>query len=207
MKHPNTLLKTRGIIFYSNGIAEPIKSMVWETVKGLPITTSYSNGSSYYQMVKQIIDCLERSKEDNVFFCEHDVLYNPTHFDFTPPRDDIFYYNSNVWRWDYPRKRYVTYDRLLSLSALCVNRLFALDHFKRRLKVIPQNDVLCRKMGYEPGTKKIKRGGFSDDDFDTWQSEKPLIDIRHGKTFSPRKVELKDFKHPPLNWKEVYERP
>jgi len=197
----------KGIIFYSNGIEEPIKSMVLNTITGLPATTSYSSGKSYSQMVKQIIDCLERSQEDHVFFCEHDVLYNPTHFDFTPPRDDIFYYNSNVWRWDYPKDRYITYDRLICLSGMCVNRLFALDHFKRRLKVIPDNDVLCRKMGYEPGTKKIRRGGFSDDDFNTWQSAKPLIDIRHDKTFSPRKVELKDFKHSPKNWREIYERP
>ncbi len=207
MTRRNMSSKTRGIIFYSNGIEEPIKSMVWNTIIGLPVTTSYSHGNSYSQMVKQIIDCLERSKEDKVFFCEHDVLYNPTHFAFTPPRDDIFYYNSNVWRWDYPKERYITYDRMLSLSALCVNRPFALDHFKRRLKVIPENDVLCRKMGYEPGTKKKKRGGFSDDDFDTWHSSKPLIDIRHDQTFSPRKVELIDFTHPPTNWREVYERP
>src|SRR3990167_7423852 len=130
----------KGIIFYSdNKIEEPIKSMVWETVKGsrLPIITSFSDQPrSYTQMVKQIIFCLEKSVADYVFFCEDDVLYNPTHFEFIPERDDIFYYNSHVWRWDYPKERYFTYDRLISLSALCVNRKFALEHFKRRLEAI-----------------------------------------------------------------------
>jgi hypothetical protein len=195
----------KGIIFYSNGIEEPIRSMVMDTIKGLPVTVSLSSGNSYKEMVEQIIDCLERSKEKYVFFCEHDVLYNPTHFEFTPPRDDTFYYNTNVWRWDYPKERYITYDRLINLSSLCVNRLFALDHFKRRLPLI--KDRLSRKMGYEPGTKKKKIGGFSDEICETWRSEKPLIDIRHNKTFSPRKVHLEDFKHPPTNFKEVYERP
>ncbi len=198
----------KGIIFYSNGILEPIKSMVEESIEvGLPIVKSYSKGSSYKEMVQQIIFCLERSWTKYVFFCEHDVIYNKSHFDFTPEKDNIFYYNENVWRWDYPKERYITYDRLISLSGMCVNREFALEHFKKRLYKIPDNDILCRTMGYEPGTKKKRRGGFSNDDFETWKSDKPLIDIRHNKTFSPRKVELKSFKHKPTGWKETYERP
>lgn len=194
--------------------------MVWDRLLAaeLPITASYLQPHEercYPQMVKQILSCLERSTEDYVFFCEHDVIYPKSHFDFTPPRDDIFYYNSYVWRWDYPKERYITYDRLISLSGMCVNRLFALDHYQKRLAFIQAKGYKntlgepdwVRKMGYEPGTKKIKRGGFSDDDFETWQSIEPIIDIRHGKTFSPRKVELKDFKHPPKNWQVRYERP
>ena len=182
--------------------------MVEKTIEvGLPIIKSFSHGNSYLEMVTQIVECLSKSREKYVFFCEHDVLYNPTHFEFTPLRDDIFYYNENVWRWDYPGSRYITYDRLISLSSLCVNRQFAYEHFKRRLKAIPKKDRLCRRMGYEPGTKKKRRGGFSDDDFEVWKSREPLIDIRHSKTFSPRKVNLSDFKHPPTGWQETNERP
>lgn len=202
----------KGIIYYSDGVDVPLKQQNWANLVGLglPMTESHlkkGQTRSYKQMVTQIIDCLKRNPAKYVFFCEHDVIYDSTHFEFTPEKDNIFYYNSNVWRWDYPNDRYFTYDRLLSLSALCVNREFALDHFKRRLKAIPKGDVLCRKMGYEPGTKKKKRGGFSDDDFETWQSRRPLIDIRHSTTFSPRKVNLSDFKHQPTGWKETNERP
>jgi hypothetical protein len=179
---------------------------------GLPVSASYGSVKSrgYTQLVKQIIECLHISEATYVFFCEHDVLYNNTHFAFTPTRDDIFYYNTNVWRWDYPEERYITYDRLISLSGLCVNRLLALDHYRQRLEFLERGgdgDRLCRKMGYEPGTKKKKRGGFSDDDFETFHSAEPLIDVRHSNTFSPRKVQLSDFTHPPKNWKEVYARP
>lgn len=198
----------KGIIFYSNGISEPIKSMVEASLEvGLQITRSYSKGNSYREMVEQIIDCLKRSTAKYVFYTEHDVIYNSTHFDFTPLKDNVFYYNENVWKWDYPLEHYVTHDRLISLSALCVNRLFALTHFEARLQATPEGDRLCRTMGYEPGTKKKKRGGFSDDEFETWRSARPLIDIRHDRTFSPRKTALKDFKHQPTGWQEKYERP
>lgn len=212
----------KGIIFYTDdSVKEPIKSMVLKSIydSGLPISKSIKPEHMkrcYPTMLKQIIKCLEESTAKYVFFCEHDVIYSKSHFDFTPPEDNIFYYNTNVWRWDYPKPRYFTYDRLISLSGLCVNREFALDHHKRRLFEISKRGYdkeergephWVRLMGYEPGTKKIKRGGFSDDDFDTWRSEEPLIDIRHNHTFSPRKVNIEDFNHKPTGWKETNERP
>ncbi len=218
--------KTKSIIFYTdNQITESILSLSTNSIKdsGLLIFSCSLEPMSfgfnrvihlqrcYPTMVKQIISCLERSTTDYVFFCEHDVIYNNSHFDFQPTRDDIFYYNSNVWRWDYPKNRYITYDRLISLSGLCVNRKLALDHFRARLEFIESKGYgfekgepsWARKMGYEPGTKKKRKGGFSNDDFDTWKSEEPLIDIRHKGTFSPSKVSLKNFKHKPTGWRET----
>ena len=60
-----------------------------------------------------------------------------------------------------------------------------------------------RKMGFEPGTKKKKRGGFSDDNFGVWESEGFNIDIRHKDAFSPSKLKLKDFTHKPKWWEET----
>jgi hypothetical protein len=204
----------KSIIYYSNGIVEPIKSMVLDSIKvGLPVIKSVSNGNTYHDMIDQIVYCLEQVKTKYVFFCEHDVIFNPTHFDFTPEKDDIFYYNSHVWRWNYPHDRYITYDRLISLSGLCANTELALNHFKARQKYIKKFEPRggepdwLRKMGYEPGTKSKRRGGVFGGDFDTWKSEKPLIDIRHSRTFSPRKVGLDAFKHLPTGWKETHERP
>jgi hypothetical protein len=39
---------------------------------------------SYPTMLKQIVMALEALDTDIVFFCEHDVLYHPSHFDFVP---------------------------------------------------------------------------------------------------------------------------
>lgn len=218
---------TKGIIYYTdNRLAEPIFSIVQSQIKrsDLPIVSvslrpiSFGKNfvldlePSYLTMIKQITKALEESDSDNVFFCEHDVLYPLSHFDFTPPKDNIYYYNANVWRWKYPDNLAITYDRLISLSGLCVNRKFALRHYKERLKAIEklnlQNDQRrepewARKWGYEPGTKKKKRGGFSDDDFETWLSKDPIIDIRHGRTFSQSKVTLESFIHKPTNWQQT----
>jgi hypothetical protein len=167
---------------------------------------------SYPTMVKQILTALENSRDDYVFFTEHDVLYPKCHFDFTPPKDNIFYYNSNIWRWRCWDDKAITYDRLLSLSCLCVNRKFALEHYKFRQKKVLELGLdefrsreprWARRWGYEPGTKKIKRGGFNDDDFETWSSEYPIVDIRHTKTFSRPKVTLEEFTHPPTNWRVI----
>ncbi len=218
---------TKGIIYYTdNRLGEPIYSTIQKQIlkADLPIVSvslkPIAFGKNivldlppgFITMNKQITRALEESKSDYVFFLEHDVLYPTSHFDFMPTKDNIFYYNANVWRWKYPDNLAVTYDRLISLSGLCVNRKFALDHYQMRLAKIEELNYegdkrhepdWARKWGYEPGTKKIKRGGFSDDDFETWNSEYPIIDIRHGKTFSMSKVTLESFVHKPTNWRET----
>lgn len=218
----------KGIIYYTdNSLSDPIFSIVQAQISksGLPIVSVSHSPINFGEnfvltlpanivtMIKQIIIGLEKSETQYVFFCEHDVLYPPSHFDFTPGSDNIYYYNANVWRWKYPENYLITYDRLISLSGLCVNRKFALEHYKKRLSKIEEMNLdkdikkhepgWARKWGYEPGTKKMRRGGFSDDDFETWTSDTPMIDIRHGKNFSPPKVTLDGFKHPPTNWRQT----
>jgi len=166
----------------------------------------------YVTMLRQIILGLENSTVDVVFFTENDVLYPASHFDFTPPKDNVFYYNENVWRWLFGSDKVIGYDRLISLSSLCANRDYVFDHYKSRLAIIEDKGwdkdlshepEWARKWGYEPGTKKRKRGGFTDDNFATWQSELSIVDIRHKGTFSRNKVTLNSFKHPPNNWREI----
>jgi hypothetical protein len=220
-----------GILYYSDNTFDgPIFKEVQEILSstGLPIVSVTLKPMAFGQnivldlprcyptMVKQIIAGLEALKVRNVFFAEHDVLYSPSHFEFVPPQSDIFYYDTNVWRWDYPKDRYFTYDRLLCLSMMCSDRKLALEHYKKRLEIIQDNgwDFVAkgepawqRRMGYEPGTKKKKRGGFTDDDFATWSAPHPSIDVRHPGTFSPPKVNLQDFKWSPTNWQETSIRP
>jgi hypothetical protein len=61
----------------------------------------------------------------------------------------------------------------------------------------------ARKFGYEPGTKKIRSGGFSDDNYETFSSDIPIVDIRHPGTISKNKVTLEEFKHLPVNWQSI----
>jgi len=168
--------------------------------------------SGYLTMMKQIITALEASTADVVFFCEHDVLYHPSHFNFTPLKDDIFYYNNNLWRWWLGSDTLIRHARMYSLSCMCANRKFTLDHYKMRQRNIEKHGLdefksrepkLARRWGYEPGTKKKKRGGLTNDDFNIWESDFPNIDIRHKGTYSSPKIRLEDFKHKPTWWREI----
>lgn len=224
---------TKGIIYYTdNRVVEPIFSTVQKILtkvskeKELPITcvslkqTNFGDTRvildnrerSYPTYVTQIKMALENAREDYVFFCENDVLYHKSHFDFTPPKDDVFYYNNNVWRWKLWDFKLVRYDNMRPLSCLCANREFVLDHYKRRLQAVydlgldefrSREPRKGRIWGYEPGTKPRRRGGFSDDVCELWSSKLPNIDIRHNRTFSSIKCDLKDFRHKPENWKEL----
>lgn len=167
---------------------------------------------SYPTMLFQIVTALKELDTDIVFFLEHDLLYAREHFDFTPPTDYIYYYNLNNYRWSVKEDFAVSYDGLHSLSGLCCYRKTALKHFQDRLDYVEKmgwdkdrarEPRWGRVMGYEPGTKPRRRGGFSDETFEVWRSEVPNIDIRHRHTFSSPKTSLSDFKHPPVNWKET----
>jgi len=59
-----------------------------------------------------------------------------------------------------------------------------------------------KEVGYEPGYKKRRRGGITDEDHIKRRSEFPNIDIRHPGTFSAPKITLESFKHKPENWDE-----
>lgn len=162
-------------------------------------------------MFLQILTALKNSSSDFVFFCEHDVLYHTSHFEFTPPSRDTFYYNVNVWRWDFSSDKVITFDHFRSVSGLCVSREKAIEHYGKRLELIykmgwdkipGRNPNWARTIGYEPGKPK-RNGGFSDDPVDEWRSIYPNIDIRHQKTITPIKMTLESFRHQPTGWKEL----
>lgn len=219
---------TKGIVFYTDNRIDKTK-IFKESQKtilnaGLPISSCslkpINFGSnvvlmgrerSYPTMCEQILTALKESDADYVFFTEHDCLYNISHFEFTPPRDDVYYYNINNWRWRYPTDIAINYSGLTSLSQLCCNRELAIKHYQLRLKIIEEQGLdkirsreprWARRFGYEPGTKKRRRGGVTDEEHETWKSEFPNIDIRHGRTFSQPKTTLDSFIHPPSDWSE-----
>lgn len=224
---------TKGIIYYTdNRVVEPIFSKVQQILakigkeKGIPITcvslkpTDFGDmrvvlenrERSYPTMVRQIIMALEASKEKYVFFCENDVLYHPSHFDFNPPKDDVFYYNNNVWRWKLWDDKAIRYKKMIPLSCLCANREYVLDHYRYREAKIKEWGLddrrsreprTARIWGYEPGTKSKRRGGLTEENYEEWTSEFPNVDIRHARTFSRLKCDQRDFKNMPENWEEI----
>jgi hypothetical protein len=105
------LENNKGIIYYTdNKIEEPISSTVRNLLleTNLPIVSSSLRPINFGKnivvnlepgvitMITQIYNALKESRSKYIFFCEHDVLYHKSHFNFTPIKDDVFYYNTNV---------------------------------------------------------------------------------------------------------------
>lgn len=221
----------KGCIYYTNNRLDQLRNermlskLVQDSIKnsGLPIVSCslkpidfgknivLNLESSILTMYRQILTALQASTEKYVFFCEHDVIYHKSHFDFTPPADDIFYYNVNVWRCHIRHNLCTTYEKMRSVSGLCANRELAVEHYVKKLQYIydhgfdkipvTRNPAWAREMGYEPG-KSPRIGGFSKDKIDDWKSKYPNIDIRHRLTTTAAKMSLSEFRHLPIGWQE-----
>lgn len=146
----------------------------------------------YLTMFKQILAALEASDADIIFHCEHDMLYHPSHFDFTPPRKDMFYYNHNFWR--VRDDGFAVHWDANQVSGLCAYREHLLDYYRGRLKEIEEKGF---DRSYEPG-------GRDKNLYETWTSEFPNVDIRHGGTLTKSKWSPRDFrdKSTCVNWQE-----
>jgi len=171
----------------------------------------------YLTMFKQILGGLENSSADIIFLCEHDVLYHPSHFDFIPPRDNVYHYNVNVWKLRLSDGHAITYNNCKQVSGLCAYRQLLIGHYRKRIAKILQNqkDLLARgerlknegfskNMGYEPGLHSAGKGV---DDYKTeaWLSRFPNVDIRHDANLTKSRWSPTEFhnKSNASGWREA----
>lgn len=201
--------RTSGVIYYSDNrpdpaILEACRRQLKVAAAGRPIVSVtlgapvdlgtnivVSAQPGYLTMARQILTALEWLEADVVFFCEHDLLYHPSHFDFEPSDGQTYFYNQNTWKVDAATGRAVHY-RCEQLSGLCVDRALAVDHFRRRVAQIERSGF-SRRMGFEPG-KPIKRGGLDDYPRATWMSAAPNIDIRHDRNLTRSRWSPEEFR-------------
>jgi glycosyltransferase involved in cell wall biosynthesis len=213
---------TKGMIYYTDNqldekIAKPVRDQLLRISrkKRINITSSSlkkmefgvknihfpSLKRGYLTMFKQILGALENSDDDIIFFTEHDVLYHPSHFDFDPPKKDVFYYNQNVWYLRTTDGHALHYD-VNQLSGLCVYRETAITHFRERYEKV-KKEGFTRRMGFEPFThKRIKWDNWFE--YDTWMSEYPNVDIKHGKNETGARWKKEQYRNQQLliNWVE-----
>lgn len=145
-------------------------------------------------MHEQILRGLKEIDAGYVFLCESDVLYHPCHFDFQPPRRDVFYYNENTYKVDYFTGQAVFYYTK-QVSGLCADSDLLFTHYEKRVKRIQEEGKFNRKIGYEPGCHKFPRG-IDDHTAERWMSEIPNLDIRHDRNITKSKWSLLDFRNP-----------
>ena len=158
-------------------------------------------------MNKQILAGLKKLKTRNVFFCEHDVLYHPSHFDFEPLEPNVYYYNLNVWKLRQDDGLAVKVDFCQQLSGLVCNREFAIKHYEKRLKML-EDGVKVRRIGFEPGTHTRKERV---DEFkaESYSSKLPNVDIRRGECATASRWKPEDFRNKKftIGWKETKDIP
>ena len=197
----NKLDKTLLGIFVKKCILQAGLPIISVTLKPINFGRNihYKGRRGQRTMIKQIRRGLKNSEANHIFICEHDVLYHRSHFKFKPPKDNVYYYNNNVIKYKPSINKAISYD-CKWFSQCVANRKLLLQHFNKKLELIEQGK---RAWGFEPGTgqsKKIDR--YKTESF---ESEIPNIDIRHGKNFTGsgrmRQEEFRN-KNTCQNWKE-----
>jgi hypothetical protein len=143
-------------------------------------------------MFKQILAGVERLKTDYIFFAEHDVLYNSTHFDFFPVQENIFYYNENVWKVRMSDGHGLHYD-CQQLSGLCAERDLLLTHYRKRI-ALAEEKGFSRAMGFEPGTHG-REERVDDYKAESWKSDVPILDLRHDKNQTSSRWTKEEFRN------------
>lgn len=178
------------ILYYTdNRLDKNLMGVVQDNIlkSGLPIISvslkplefgkniHYQDKRSHSTLYRQILTGLKASNADVMFFCEHDVLYHPSHFEFVPEYKDVYYYNNNVVKYRLEDRKIVQYD-CKWLSQMCAYRSHLIRHYEKRLKMIDGGE---KAWGFEPGTGQSRL--IDKYDAESFESEFPNIDIRHGK--------------------------
>lgn len=200
----------KGIVYYTCNTHKPeIDDLCRQYLKkiDLPIITVSLNKSidfgdkrivvkgerSPLMMHKQIVIGLEASDAEYVFLTESDVLYHQSHFDFKPMRNDVYYFNVNVWKMRFADGFCVRTDSAQQVSGMVANRKLLLDYYSQRVVEIEKNGFDSH---YEPrNTPRIN-----------YSSVNPNICIRHNRNLTMSKWSINHFrkKEYAKGWKESY---
>ncbi len=199
----------KGIVYYTDncleiGIAETARAQIAACRNGYDLVSvslnaplSFGNNLVFegergpLTMLRQILAGLETSKAEIVFFCEHDVLYHPSHFDFWPLDPSIVYYNTNVWQVRALDGKAVTYIAR-RLSQLCAYRELLLGHYRRKIAEVEQRGF---DRHYEPGSRGHRQSGDGLVS-EHWNSAFPNIDIKHESNLVYAKWSPSEFRDP-----------
>lgn len=200
---------TKGLVYYTNN--KPAENIFLACQKqlnrcmeiwGFPIysisqrpinfgiNTVMDLEKSAKSMFKQILKGLEECQTDIVFLIEHDLLYHPSHFDFTPQKDDHFYFNLNFWNVSSLDGKAVYYIHN-DVSMVCAYRSLLLKHYRKVVEWV-------EKMGYRyswgfsppKGLPKEERYGH----YTYYRSAVPDVNIRHPNAFTRQRMNKSEFR-------------
>ena len=122
---------------------------------------------SNHSIYEQIMAGLEQVEPGSVvYLAEHDVVYQPSHFVHIPEVKDRLDYNQNRYYWAPGQIEYMKAKGKWALSQLVAYREFLVEKVKESLAVEKPTSEMYRCRTHK------------------FESERPNIDIRHGKNFS-----------------------
>ena len=168
----------------------PIYSISHKPINfGINTVMELENG--LISMYKQIYEGIRQCETDVIFLIEHDVLYHPSHFAFTPERKDHFYYNRNQWHVNSETGKTVTYLHN-DTSQLCALREPLMKHIKRAMETnvdrFHSRWGISPPRGIPPEEQKGKHYGV-------FMSEVPNVDIRHPNTLTKVRMTKEEFRN------------
>lgn len=156
-------------------------------------------------MFKQILAGIEASSADLIFMCEDDVIYHPSHFEFTPPEGSTeFWYNENSWKVRLPDGQALFYI-CKQTGFCCAPRQVMLEHYHNRVNRVAA-EGFRRYNGFEPGTHRIPRG-YCNFGAKEWMSPAPNLDIRHAHNLTWSRWKKRQFRREPQQWQMADEVP
>jgi len=119
------------------------------------------------------------------------MIYHPSHFLFIPPKDNVFYYNTNTWKVCSKTGQALHYITK-QVSGLCAYRKLLLEHYRKRVERV-EKEGFTRKMGFEPGCHRTPRG-VDNHLSETYWSIQPNVDIRHSNNFTANRWKKSQFR-------------
>jgi hypothetical protein len=210
---------SKGVLYYTDNrlnmkLAGVVRKQIEQASGGMPVTSvslkplgfgrniHIKAERGYLTMFKQILAGLEAMNQNIVYFCEHDVLYDPSHFEFTPENKNTFYYNGNYWFLRGTDGFAIHYD-VSPLSGLVVYREAAIKHFRERVAMIEKlgEEYKPLHMGFEPFTHGRVKWEFWCP-FEVFQSKTANIDISHGDNTTWKRWKKDQFIRQPKFWEE-----
>ena len=219
-----------GIVFYTDNklapaIARACQEQLVKAASGRPIISvslqpldfgkniTLQMERGYLAMFTQILTGLEALDTEYAYLAEHDILYSPSHFEFIPPRPDVYYFNLNFWKVRASDGHALHFDAK-QVSGLCASRELLVSHYRERVKRTESKlrelgdsrayRNFIRAQGFEPGSHgRAER--VDDYRSDVWQSAEPNLDIRHDANLTPSRWTRDEFRSQRncQNWQEA----
>jgi len=126
-------------------------------------------------------------------------LYHPSHFDFVPPTDNVYWFNENCWAVDAATGQALHHCRMRMTSGLVAGRDILIEHYKKKIAWVTERGKFSRQIvGYEPG-KRASRKRLGDYAQGAFSSPWPNIDIKHDGNITRKRFAPTDWR----NWNTI----